>query len=135
MEYTNGEKASIVIHAMLVKEASSGAGGLTLGAAILSSMRAGRLKPHEADELRGHYGLKPKGGVKSRAFGRGFVGSLVGGTLGAMAGIGLGRKAGRGAAILGGNIGAVGGGLGGALFHSRKYSPKRYKLLKSQGKI
>lgn len=88
---------------------------------------AGRLTPEEANELRGYHGLAPKGGVRTRAFGKAMgtwatgtgAGAAIGAGIGAMAKKRLGAGAG---AAIGASLGSFAGGVAGIAGAANKYS-------------
>lgn len=89
---------------------------------IVNMLRASDLSKQEADELRQHYGLKPKGGLKTRAFWRGTaheaLGAAAGSGVGGLAGS-IGGPVGRAA---GASLGGIAGGLYFGLGSGKKYS-------------
>jgi hypothetical protein len=89
---------------------------------LLGAIRADQLSPQEVKELREYYGLKPKGGLKTRSYWKTNAHAAAGGLLGTAAGYGLGRVP----AALGGTAGMIAG----AIHASNKYSPQGYAKIK-----
>jgi len=74
---------------------------------VMNAIRSGDLSPAEADELRAHYGLKPKGGLKTRNFWKGEVAGAAGGTIGSRIGGAVGGRPGLYVGTLAGEVGSA----------------------------
>lgn len=106
---------------IIIKKAAMNKEAVPFG--ILNSIRAGELSPEQSYQLREYYGLKPKAGLKTRAFWRGWAHSQLGSIGGGLMGSAFGP--------IGSGLGAVAGGVAAGLHSGSKYSLSGYKKVLS----
>lgn len=90
----------------------------------VGAARASGLSADEAQELRGHYGLKPKRGLKTRSFWRSAAMGTLGGAAGGMVGAPFGATA--------TGLGGLAGTIGGTIYGSNKYTKGNLRKIRAE---
>lgn len=90
----------------------------------VGAVRASDLSADEAQELRRHYGLKPKRGLKTRSFWRSAIMGTLGGAAGGMVGAPFGATA--------TGLGGLAGTIGGTIYGSNKYTKGNLRKIRAE---